>query len=210
MLERAAALHPGDARIWQILGLAHRNRDDLAPAVAAFEKSTALAPADPLIAHSLARTSLEAGLPAAGLFERALRLAPDDAQVLVGRAAAQLAEDGVDQAIAGLEARLARNPLWLEGHGTLARLRWLTGEREDFAASFEAAAAAAPREVKLWRAWADTLMHANLYEGTLALIERGRAAAGAHLAFDVLEAIVIAEQGDRGATAVRGAGAIGQ
>jgi tetratricopeptide (TPR) repeat protein len=195
LLDQAAALHPGDARIWQIIGLAHRNREDLAPAVAAFEKSAALAPNDPLIAHSLARTSLEAGLPAIDLFDRALRLAPDDDWAQLGRFAAQYAEDRVDQSIADLEEKLRAQPLWLPGHATLARLRWLKGEREDFAASYEAAAAAAPRDVAVWREWADTLMHANRYEEVLALIARGRAAAGAHPVFDAFEAIAVAEQG---------------
>ena len=41
-------------------------------------------PADALIAHTLARATLEAGLPAADLFERASRLAPGDAAVWLG------------------------------------------------------------------------------------------------------------------------------
>jgi tetratricopeptide (TPR) repeat protein len=195
LLDQAAALHPGDARIWQIIGLAHRNREDLAPAVAAFEKSAALAPRDPLIVHSLARTSLEAGLPAIELFDRALRLAPDDDWVRLGRLAAQYAEDQVDQSIADLKERLGRQPLWLAGHGALARLRWLSGEREDFASSYEAAAAASPRDIMVWREWADTLMHANRHEEVLALIARGRAAAGANPVFDAFEALAAAEQG---------------
>ena len=196
LLEQAAARHPGDARIWQVLGLAHRKLEDLAPAVAAFEKAAALAPSDPLIAHSLARCAMEAGLPAVALFDRALTLAPTDGSVLLGRAAAQLAEGRIEQAIAALDAQLRQHPGWLPGHATLCRLRWLTGERASFTASFEAAVAAAPREVAIWREWADTLMHAGHYDAALAVVDGGRAAAGANMVFDALETVVMAEKGE--------------
>ncbi|HEV2818476.1 MAG TPA: putative 2OG-Fe(II) oxygenase [Allosphingosinicella sp.] len=196
LLERAVEKHPGDARVWQVLGLAQRKLEDLAPAVAAFEKAAALAPGDALIAHSLARSALEAGMPAIGLYERALALAPNDGSVLLGRAAAQLAEGRIAEAIAGLEGQVGRNPGWLPGHATLCRLRWLAGERERFTASFEAAAAAAPREVAIWREWADTLMQAGRYDAALAVVAGGRRAAGGNLLFDALETVAVAEKGE--------------
>jgi len=198
LLERAAARHPGDARVWQVLGLANRKLEELKAAVAAFEKAAALAPGDALIAHSLARSAMEAGLPATALYERALALAPIDGAVLLGRAAAQLAEGRIGEAIAGLEGQLKRNPGWLPGHGTLCRLRWLAGERESFTQSFEAAAAAAPREVAIWREWADTLMHAGRYDAALAVVAGGRRAAGANIVFDALETVAVAEKGETG------------
>jgi tetratricopeptide (TPR) repeat protein len=196
LLEQAAQRHPRDPRIWQVLGLANRKLDDLAPAVAAFEKAAALAPNDPLIAHSLARCTMEAGLPSAALFERALALAPRDGAVLLGRAAAELADGRLEDAIAGLAAHVAQNPGWLLGHATICRLRWLAGAREDFTASFEAAVAATPREIALWREWAETLMHAGHYDAALAVIAGGRAAAGGHMLFDAIEAVVVDEKGE--------------
>jgi len=89
------------------------------------------------------------------LFERALALAPHDGAVLLGRAAAQLNDGQIEQAIADLDLQLRQHPGWLAGHGSLCRLRWLSGEREQFAASFERAVAAAPREIAIWREWAD-------------------------------------------------------
>ena len=41
---RRARSHPHDARMWQVLGLAHRKLDELAAAVAALDKAAALAP----------------------------------------------------------------------------------------------------------------------------------------------------------------------
>ena len=196
ILDEAAARHPGDARMWQVLALAHRQREDLAPAIAAFAKAAALAPGDALIAHSLARASLEAGLPASDLFERALRLAPGDDWIKLGWLAAQYAEGRLDEAMALLEAQLKRQPTWLSGHASLSRLRWMRGEREGFASSYEAAAAAAPRELAIWREWADTLMRADQYEEVLALVARARAAIGADRAFDATAAVATAEQGE--------------
>jgi len=196
LLERARERHPGDARIWQLIGLAHRKLDDLGPAVAAFEKAAALAPGDALIAHSLARSALEAGLPSRRLFDRALALAPNDASVMLGRAAAQLAEGEIAQAIDELAAQLRLHPGWLQGHQTLCRLRWLHGDGGGYTASFAAATAAAPREVAIWYEWAQTLMHAGDYAGAQALMERARAAAGPNPAFDSIETVIAAETGD--------------
>lgn len=191
-----AAHHPNDARMWQVLGLAHRKLDDLAPAVEALGKAAALAPGDALIAHSAARAAMEAGLPAVALFDRALTLAPNDASVLLGRAAAQFAEGGIAAAIDGLEAQLRRHPGWLQGHATVARLLYASGERDGLTASFEQALKAAPGEIALWREMVDTLMHAALYDDALAAVARGRAAAGASPVFDALEAVCVAETGE--------------
>lgn len=196
LLERAVVLNPADARLWQLIGLAHRRREDSAPAIAAFEKAAVLAPADALIAHGLARTTLEAGLPAVELFERAGRLAPSDGALFLGHVAALYAERGLAKAVAALEARLEREPAWLPGHGTLSRLRWMRGERENFAASYAAAAAASPRDVAVWRDWIETLMHAGRHEEALGLIARGRAAAGASMVFDALETLATCEAGE--------------
>lgn len=196
VLEAAVTRHPGDPRLWQVLGLAHRRREDLAPAVVAFEKAAALAPDNPLIAHSLARSLLEAGLPAVEPFERALALAPQSDAVILGLLAAKFAEGRLDEAMADAAARLAANPGWLSGHASLGRLRWLKGEREDFASSFEAAVRCAPRDVLVWREWADTQIYAERYDEVLAIVARGRRAAGDHPIFDALETIAVAEKGE--------------
>jgi tetratricopeptide (TPR) repeat protein len=194
--EAAAALNPDDARMWQLVGLADRKADDLAPALAAFERAAGLAPADALLAHSVARTRMEAGLPAVEQFEQALALGADDEWAYLGWLAALCAEGRYEQAIETLEGQVRLYPTWLAGHGTLARLRWMRGDRQDFARSYEAAAAAAPRELAVWQQWADALMYAEDYDGVLAMVARGRAANGAQMAFDTLEALAVAEKGE--------------
>jgi cytochrome c-type biogenesis protein CcmH/NrfG len=196
-LARAGAeASPADARMWQVLGLVQRRLDMLKDAVDALGRAAALAPDEPLIAHSLARATMEAGLPAIDLFERARALEPNDAAVMLGWVAAMFAEGRIEDAIAGLEAQLAPNPGWIEGHGSVARLRWLLGDRATFTASFERALAAMPAAIPLWRALVDTFMHAGFHDRALAAVARGRAAAGQSPVFDALETVCLAELGE--------------
>lgn len=195
-LDRVAAAHPGHARLHQVIGLLRRELDQLKPALAAFERAAALAPGDARIAHGHARTALEAGLPAKAMFDRAASLAPRDGEVLLGRSAAQFAEGGPEAALPDLEIILGANPGWLPGHSLMARLRWLTGEREHFADSYKRALGTAPGDINLWRDLITTLIHADQYEPALAAIAQGRISAGQHIVFDVNEAVCVAEMGD--------------
>ena len=173
VVEAALARSPGEARLWQMLGLLHRALEESEAAIDALEKAAGLSPASARIAHALARVRLEAGLPSAELFGRALELAPDDHEVLLGHAAALLAEGRVGDAVASLEDRLRRERNWVEGHSALTRLRWQMGERAHFAASLEQAIAAAPADVMLWRELIILLMHGEMYPEALGAIARG-------------------------------------
>jgi len=123
----AARRHSRDARIHQLVGIAARNSGESRLAHKAFEKAAKYAPSDPLIAHSLARTAMEAGKPAVALFESAIRLAPQNGEVLQGHAAALVAEGRAQDAMEGLSAILRNNPGWLDGHRALAHLRGQLG-----------------------------------------------------------------------------------
>jgi len=196
LLTAATARHPGDALLWQLLGLACRGVEDTEPALKALSRAAALSPDDALIAHALARVQLEAGLPAVELFDRAHRLAPLDAQILLGRAAAYVAESGrIAQAIASLDAQLQAHPTWLQGHRTASRLRWMRGEQDGFTASFERELAANPRQGVLWREWITTLLQAEKYDEAIATIARARNAVGVSATLDGLEAAALSEQG---------------
>jgi predicted Zn-dependent protease len=131
LLPEARALaerHPGHVQAQQLLGLVARACGESALALAAFRTAAKLAPQDPLIAHSHARTALEAGAPSAALFAAAATLAPQDGGVLLGQAAALLQEGRAAEGVALLERTLAANPLWLDGHRSLAALRGQLGE----------------------------------------------------------------------------------
>jgi tetratricopeptide (TPR) repeat protein len=188
--------HPHDARVWQVKGLAHRARDEMAEAADAFAQAARLAPKDALIAHSLARTSLEAGLPARALFDGAQKLAPADRAVLLGRAAALFAEGRGDEAIAAVESALAAEPGWLQGHATASRLRWMRGEREGFTASYERALAVMPGSMTLWQVMTLALVDAGLHDDAAAALARARNAVPAGVELDALTAICASERGD--------------
>lgn len=196
LLKQAVATQPRDAPRWQLLGLAHRNLDEHAEALHAFGHATALAPDDPLIAHAAARTALEAGLPAVAPFERALALAPLDAPVILGLTAARFAQTGPSAAIAFLADQLRRHPAWYEGHATLARLRWMAGDRADNAASIEQALIERPRDGLLWREYATLALRVGDVARSDAILSRARSALGASRTLDLIEAAGRSEAGE--------------
>jgi tetratricopeptide (TPR) repeat protein len=195
LVQPAVRAHPNDARLWQILGLAHRKVDELGAAIEALGHAARLAPADAKIAHGLARATLEAGLPAVDPYTRASALARTDPSIWLGLAAALFAERRSDDAVALLDEQLAGNPLWLLGHVTVSRLRWMCGDHDGFAVSFERALRAAPRHLDLWRQFASLYMDGRFYDRAREVLARARAAAGEHPHFDALEAACLTEQG---------------
>lgn len=195
-LESAAKRHSRDARIWQMLGLAHRGREDSVAARDAFAKAAQLAPGDPLIAHSLARVTMEAGFPAADLFARAVAMAPDDGAVRQGYAAALFAESRMDEAIAMLDAALARSPAWTAGHETATRLRWMRGDGNGSTVTYERALAAEPGRQDLWQSLISLLLQGERFDEALTVIARARAALGPQPILDGLDTVCVAERGD--------------
>jgi len=194
-IERALRHAPQDARLWHLKGLIHRSQDRRELAIPALQRADQLAPNMPLIAHGLARTLWEAGLPSVDAYARALQLAPGDTTLLAGLVAALIAERRMDEAMAGLERAVQRSPQWVEGHNLLSSLRWMEGERDCFARSFDEALALYPRDLELRRQQLIILLHAERFDEVLAAIEGGRRAVGDDPLFDVNEATVFAESG---------------
>ncbi|WP_084489073.1 putative 2OG-Fe(II) oxygenase [Novosphingopyxis baekryungensis] len=122
LARRALRKAPNNPGLWQLLGLAARNAQDSRTAVKAFCNANKLAPKDPLIAQSYAQSVLEAGLPALDLFDRAASLAPPNGPLLLGRAAAQVAEGAAHIAARDLAAMLQNNPMWLDGHRVYSKI----------------------------------------------------------------------------------------
>jgi tetratricopeptide (TPR) repeat protein len=196
LLEAARRSAPGDARLWQVAGLLHRQLDELEPAIVMLTEAARLAPRDPLIAHTLARAHLEAGLASVELFEAAYRLAPHEGEILLGLIAAIESDAGPAAALASLERLLAARPGWIPGVELLMRLRWQCGDRNGFTAGHERALAGDPRNIALWRSLIVLLIQDDQYAPALEAVLRGRAAAGPHLVFDVNEAVCRAELGE--------------
>lgn len=197
LLPRAQALaeaHPHSAQAHQLLGLAARACGESVIAHDAFRAAAALAPRDALIAHSRARTALEAGLPAADLFAAAARLAPQDGAVLLGQAAALLHEGRADEGIALLDGVLAANPLWIDGHRSRAGLAGQMG-RDPLAAA-RAAHARHPREPALHHLLVTLALQARDLAAAEAATAEARAALGAERWLVALAAHVASEAGD--------------
>ena len=196
LVRAVAEANPRHPRLWQVLGLMHRGIDELEPAVQALDNASRLAPGDSLIAHGLARARFEAGMSSTPYFEQAQKLAPTDKSVLIGHAAAMIAEGRPEEAEAMLQAELKRDPAWVTGHAALARHLWSMGDKETFTASMEGALRALPRHLDLWKELILIWMHAGFHETALAVIARGRAVAGPNALFDANEAACHAELGN--------------
>lgn len=194
-LERMSRLAPSDFRVWHVIGLLHRQIDQRERAIPALKRARQLSPASGDVAHALARTLFEAGLPSAEAYAGALELLPGNAEVIMGMTSALVAEGQGDHALDGLEQILRRSPLWVEGHALLSDLRWANGEREGFARSFDSAIHQNPAHYELRRAHIQSLLHAEHWERLLEAVEDGRRAIGNHPLFDVNEAVLHSEDG---------------
>lgn len=184
-----------DYRLWQLLGLARRGMLDSAEAHRAFTRAAALAPTDPLIAHSCARTALEAGRPAAGLFDGARALAPNNAEVILGQAAAQMAEHESAKALAVLAQVLGQNPGWIEGYAAYARICRMHFPQEDFRAPLLAAIRSYPQDAGLRLHAVRFALEAQAYPMALEAIEEARARLGDLPELLRLQAIALSESG---------------
>jgi tetratricopeptide (TPR) repeat protein len=196
LLPQARALaerHPRDAQAQQLLGLAARACGESALALTAFAAAASLAPQDPLIAHSHARTALEAGLPAADLFAAAARLAPRDGTIMLGHTAALLHAGQPAEATALLERALAANPLWVEGHRSLGALRGQLGQ--DPLSSAAGALARHPRAPELHHLASSLALQARDLARAAAALEAANAALGTPRWLTLLAAHIASEQG---------------
>lgn len=194
LLRVATTRYDADARLWQMRALMARNLGESAEAVAAFARASDLAPADALILHGTARARLEAGLPSIDDFVRARVLAPRDGSIVLGLAAARFAASDVAGAIAEVDGVVARNPAWIEGHATLARLRRMAGEVDPLR-SYREAVARAPATAAIWLDWLATLAAAEQFADLQPAVAAARRALGPVPAFDLYDAIAADETG---------------
>lgn len=196
LLAAATAAAPTNPQLWQFLGLARRDLQDSAGANAAFTRAAALVPADPLIAHSQARTALEAGFPAVPLFNRARQLAPADGSVVLGRAAALFASGEGEAACDQLAHLLTSSPGWSEGHLAYARFSAQVRPEQPIDATLRAALQQHPASGGLWQLVFQVWIEARDYRRALAAIEQARAALGRASELDRLEAVCLSELGE--------------
>ncbi len=194
-VRRMVERHPSNPRLWQLLGLIHRDLQDSPASVEAFRQAARLMPNDAMIAAGLASVTFEAGQPAAELFERAIELDPADKSLWLRLAGAWVQEGQAGAIISALDEELLANPAWIEGHRTLSKLRWESGDREGFDRSFDRAVRATPNNKALWLAYVQMLANDQLHERAIGIIALARTALGPLIELDGLEAIARNELG---------------
>ena len=194
-LEAAVRGATGDPRLWHLHGLILRDLDRREEALPSLRRADEMAPGSARIAHALARTLLEAGLPSVEAFGRAVKLAPADEEVIAGLASAFIADGEPKAALEGLEKIVTRSPHWVRGHALLARLRWMEGDRDRFTRSFDEALEQLPGNIDLRREQIISLLHAERFDEVLRAVSAGRAAVGEQLIFGANEATAHAEMG---------------
>lgn len=153
-------------------------------------------PADPGLAFGLAQTRYELGDPAAALFAAVRQLAPGNLDVARNQALALISEGQPGEARGLLEALLAQQPDWLDGHKALATLGWTCGEQQSFTDHLAPACRARPDNPALWLAWFRNLAQARRWEAALAVLDEAERHLGASPALLVSRLFVAVESGD--------------
>jgi Flp pilus assembly protein TadD len=196
LLEPLATRAPHVAKIWQLLGLAWREEQDMARATTAFDRAVALAPQDPRIALGKAQVAFESGRPSAHLFKGVRAVAPDDGELALSAAAA-LVHDGksaVGEKL--LLDMLAREPAWLRGLDALATMRWTAGDWDHFDQIYGNSVSARPQDLNLRLAWLRAVSQVAQWDKAEAIIANSRRSLGDRIELDAIEAHVATEKGD--------------
>ncbi len=178
VLTDAATRTPGNVNLLHVLGLLHRAIGDLAPAIDAFDRALAQGPGSARLVHARARVAQDAGLPSLNWYARARRLAPNDADVILGEAAALLAARRHRKAEQLLIDTLDQHPGWIAGHAALIRMRHAGGGSDKAFAQLDRAIAGAPGDPRLHRLKVTALHRGGDDEAALRALRAARAALG--------------------------------
>ncbi len=178
LIAALSRLLPADSEIAKLHGIALRLEQRLTEAAAVFAAARAAGADDPALLQGLAQTSYELGLPAAHLFGQVGQAMPGNLEVLRLRAAAMASEGDAAGAEALLEAALATNPAWLDGHRAISTLRWTGAGQTRFADSYAAACAAQPGNPELWLGWFRAQAQIRDWAAARAVLDAAQAALG--------------------------------
>lgn len=185
--------------LWQALLL--RALDRRAEALPLLRRAADLAPADGGIAHTLAQTALEAGLPAAALFESALPLDQGSSVVRLGLISARYAQGDGQAALETLETALTHNPGWYDGHRQFAQLTTMLGQPERMLATLQPVIARFPDAMDPCLVAAELQLAAGDFAGALESSQQALARAGDDTALRLVQATALDELGQSTAAA---------
>ena len=196
LLEQLAERAPDVAKVWQLLGLAWRDEQDMEKAATAFDRATALAPQDPRIAMGKAQVAFETGRPSAHLFKTVRALAPHDSELALSAAAALVHDGKADVGERLIMELLTREPAWLRGLDALATMRWMAGDTEHFDRNFFKSVAARPQDLALRLGWYRAVSQVGDWNKAQSIIADCRQYFGDRIELDAIEAYVATEQGE--------------
>jgi Tfp pilus assembly protein PilF len=196
LLERLEGPSARQGVIWQTLGLAYRDQQDMERSVEALARAAQMDPQNPTTAFAYAQVLFETARPAIDAFSRARALDPQNPLLIRNSAAALAAEGCQKEAEALLAAKLKQEPLWLDGHKTLASLCVASGQADLFDASFRTACAAQPQNLGLRLAWLHLLSTARAWEQARTVLHQARADFGSQQGLELVALHIASESGD--------------
>jgi tetratricopeptide (TPR) repeat protein len=195
-LDQVIASNPADPRGYEARGGVHRAEGNAAAAAMDYERAVALVPTRPLALHGLARLATErnddTALP---LYRRAHAAAPQDPEVVLGYAEA-LEAAGEEGGIALLAAATDKEPTWIAGQDSLARMRSEAGTEGDFAAGYAAAVTKRPADRALNLAYWRCLARGDRHADALAALDTARRRLPRDPEIDLFEGVLASEAGD--------------
>ncbi|WP_395331657.1 putative 2OG-Fe(II) oxygenase [Novosphingobium sp. BL-8H] len=194
-LTRYLDRHPADPALLHWVAMLRRALDRRDGAISALEHALRLSPDNGGIAHALAHVRLEAGLPASAAFEQAIRLAPAKAEIRLGLASARHSEGEGARGLAEMEAMLAANPGWMEGHRQFAQLATHLGQSARALATIEAALSRFPDSDSLRGLAVDLLLAGERFAPALAVADRALARNGPSARFQLARAAALDDLG---------------
>lgn len=196
LLEPLADRVPNDAKIWQLLGLAWRDEQQMDKATAAFDRAAALAPQEPRIMMGKAQVAFETGQPSSNIFEHVRRVAPNDGELALSTAAALVHEGRADEGERLIQSLLDIEPSWLRGLDALATMRWMTGDVANFDRSFAKSVQVRPQDLALRLGWYRAVSQVAVWDKAAEIISDCRRQFGDRIELDAIEANAATEQGD--------------
>ncbi|WP_379547866.1 tetratricopeptide repeat protein [Qipengyuania sp. DSG2-2] len=170
--------HPDHTRAANNLALLLREDDRLDEAGAVAKGVLARDSHNGRAAHIIAQCRQEAGKPAGAALQKAASLAPDALQIQSALAQSLVDEGRAEDGIALLERAVAANPLWLEGHHSLADIKRQYRGVDGFAAHFETTLAESADNPALWATYSSLVARVEGHEAALSIVERAEKALG--------------------------------
>ncbi|MFM2411005.1 MAG: hypothetical protein RL481_1833 [Pseudomonadota bacterium] len=186
---------PNVAKVWQLIGLAWRDEQDMAKAAAAFDRAASLAPRDARIALGKAQVAYEIGKPSAHLFGAIRAVAPNDGELALSTASALFHEGKADDGEKLIQELLAREPAWLRGLDARATMRWMAGDQAGFDRGFADSVKARPQDFALRLGWYRAVAQVGQWEKAEAILADCRRLFGDRIELDAVEANIATERG---------------